>query len=76
MNNFALILSHDEALVFFEWLSSLEERVDSTIYDEAEQNVVWKIEGQLEKGLPDVVMEDYRERVTAAKLRVALPKAE
>ena len=70
MNDVSLVLKHEEALVFFEWLGLLEERADSGLCDEAEQKVIWKIEGELEKQLPDVVMEDYKQRVSAAKSRI------
>ena len=70
MNDISLILKHEEALILFEWLALLEERSDSRLCDEAEQKVIWNIEGQLEKQLPDVVMEDYKQRVSAAKRRI------
>ncbi|TWT29622.1 hypothetical protein [Blastopirellula retiformator] len=70
MNEISLILKHEEALVLFEWLASLEEKSDSSMCDDAEQKVIWKIEAQLEKLLPDVVMEDYKDRVSAAKLKI------
>lgn len=70
MDEVTLALNRDEALVFFEWLSSLQERADFSVYDESEQKVIWKIEGQLEKMLPDIVLKDYKERVSAAKLRI------
>lgn len=70
MNDVSLVLKHEEALVFFEWLGLLGERADSGLCDEAEQKVIWKIEGELEKQLPDVVMEDYKQRVSAAKSRI------
>ena len=70
MDDISLVLKHDEALVFFEWLSLLEEKNKSEMFDEAEQKVIWKIEGQLESQLPDVVMDDYNARVVAAKSRL------
>ena len=70
MNDVSLVLKHEEALVFFEWLALLEDRADSGLCDEAEQKVIWKIEGELEKQLPDVVMVDYKQRVLAAKSRI------
>lgn len=67
MNGMNILLTHEEALVLYEWLASREENANSLQCDEAEQGVIWKIEGQLERMLPDVLMKDYKERVAAAK---------
>jgi hypothetical protein len=62
-------LSQDEALVLFEWLASLEQKPNEPP-DEAEQRVIWRLEGQLESLLTVVVAADYRERVLLAKKAV------
>jgi hypothetical protein len=70
MSDITLSLKHDEALVLFEWLASLEEKELLNMYDEAEQKVLWQIEAQLESILPDILMSDYAARVAAAKGRL------
>ena len=61
-------LSHDEALVLFEWLA----RVDGSlpVVDPTEQDVLWRIEGQLEKTLVEPLAADYKDAVDAARLRL------
>ena len=46
-----LELTSDEALVFFEWLSRLDERDALPVEDPAEEQVLWRLHGQLEKTL-------------------------
>jgi hypothetical protein len=46
-----LDLNEDEALVFFEWLSRLDERDVLEYEDPAEREVLWILHGQLEKAL-------------------------
>lgn len=70
MQSFTISLSHDDALVLFEWMASLEEKGAAGLTDEAEQVVIWRVEAQLEASLPDIVMNDYEARVSAAKRRV------
>ena len=70
MSDISLTLKHDEALILFEWLASLEEKALHNVCDEAEQKVLWQIEAQLESQLPDILMSDYAARVAAAKGRV------
>jgi hypothetical protein len=67
MDDISLLLKHEEALVLFEWLTLLDDNGDSDLCDEAQQKVLWKVEGLLEKLLPDVVMEDYKERTEEGK---------
>jgi hypothetical protein len=61
-------LSHDEALVLFEWLA----RVDGClpVIDPSEQDVLWQIEGQLEKNLVEPLAADYKDAVDAARSRL------
>lgn len=63
-----LELSHDEALVLFEWLA----RNDGTlpISDAAEQDVLWRLEAQLEKTLVEPLTPDYTDSVRAARARI------
>jgi hypothetical protein len=62
-------LTRDEALVLFEWLASLDEKQTFHL-EEAEQKVVWRIEGQLESLLTEVLAPDYREQLRIAKRNV------
>ena len=61
-------LSHDEALVLFEWLA----RVDGSlpVVDSSEQDVLWRIEAQLEKKLVEPLAADYKDAVDAARSRL------
>lgn len=70
MSTISIVLKHDEALVLFEWLTSLEEIHAAGMCDAAEQKVLWQVEGQLESMLPDVLLNDYKDRVAAAKRRL------
>jgi hypothetical protein len=60
-------LNENEALVLFEWLARLDEREGEAAIDQAEQQVLWKLEGQLESNLNEVVSMDYLQRVAEAK---------
>jgi hypothetical protein len=60
-------LNQTEALVLFEWLAKRDESASQTSTDQAEQQVLWKLEGQLESALADVLSADYSQRVTEAK---------
>lgn len=70
MADMLITLNHNEALVLYNWISSLEQNPVSDLCDEAEHTVLWRIEGQIESALPDVVMSDYTKRVMAAKAGV------
>ncbi len=59
-------LTRYEALVLFEWLASLGETTELKL-DEAEQTVIWRLEGRLESVLTEVLVPDYKERLMAAK---------
>lgn len=54
-----LTLSRAEALVLFEWLARCDEAAYSSDH-EAEQRVVWTLESQLEKALPELLSAEYR----------------
>ena len=69
--NISFELSRDEALVFFEWLSTLEE-LHSTVYcDPAEERIVWKLEGILERALVEPFDPNYHEIIAQAQRRVS-----
>ena len=62
--------SRCEALVLFELLASFDARQERIRLDAAEQSVLWRLEGQLESMLTEIVAADYLERVAAAKRSV------
>ena len=61
-------LSHDEALVLFEWLAHNDGALP--ISDPAEQDVLWRLEGQLEKTLVEPLAANYADVVHAARVRI------
>ncbi len=65
-----LSLTHDQALVLFEWLSREDGKSALPTEHEAEQKVLWEIEGQLERALVDPLRPDYAAAVSAARERV------
>jgi len=70
-----LELNQDEALVFFEWLSRLDEKDAFPCEDPAEQQVLWSLHGQLEKSMTEPFSANYRELVEQARLRVKANQA-
>ena len=60
-------LSHEEALVLFEWLSSLEESASVPPAGSAERTVLWKIGAQLESSLHEIFATDYTDQLTRAR---------
>ena len=70
-----LELNQDEALVFFEWLSRLDEKDAFPCEDPAEQQVLWSLHGQLEKTMTEPFGANYRELVEQARLRVKANQA-
>ena len=65
-----LELTHDQALVLFEWLARLDEQDAFPVEDAAEEQVLWCLHGQLEKALSEPFRADYRELVAQARERV------
>lgn len=66
-------LSHDEALVLFEWLSRTDERTSDfadLIEDQAEQRALWNLTALLERELVDPVQAEYRTLVDEARSRL------
>lgn len=63
-----LELTQDQALVFFEWLSRLEEGLPSE--HEAERQVLWTLQAQLERALTEPFHPDYKSLVERARSRV------
>ena len=67
----SIVLSRNEALILFDWLASFETRGLQSACDDAEQSVLWKIEGRLESTLIDIFADNYHERLEQAKRFVA-----
>jgi hypothetical protein len=65
-----LELTDDEALVFFEWLSRLDESDAAPCEHDAERHVLWTLHGQLERTLKEPLQPDYRDLVANARSKV------
>ncbi|MGN6109572.1 MAG: hypothetical protein ACTHU0_30975 [Kofleriaceae bacterium] len=63
-------LSHDQALVLFEWLSRFDESGDPAFVDPGEQAALWVLEGSLESKLSEQFRPNYLELVAQARERV------
>ena len=63
----AIELSEAEALVLFEFLARFDEAGEVAIEDEAELNVLWLVEGQLEQTLVAPLRPDYDQLVRNAR---------
>jgi hypothetical protein len=56
----SIMLSKNEAIVLFEFLSRLnEEKVSKLFVDQAEERVLWDIVATLEKQLPEPLSSNY-----------------
>ena len=67
----SLNFSSDEALVLLEWLSSLNEKEDFSLFqDQAEQRVLFDLEAQLEKIISVTFEENYADVLSKARQRV------
>ncbi len=65
-----ITLTADQALVFFEWLTREDGKGRPPTEHQAEQNVLWEIEAQLEKTLVEPLQPDYAVKVAAARERL------
>ncbi|MCM0674845.1 hypothetical protein NCC78_09095 [Micromonospora phytophila] len=66
-------LSHDEALVLFEWLSRTDELTNDfgdLVEDQAEQRALWNLTCLLERVLVEPVRSEHRELVEQARSRL------
>ena len=68
-------LTGDQALVLFDWITRFDETGDPTFVDQAEQTLLWIIEGSLEKALVAPFAANYLELVAQARDRVRDPEA-
>lgn len=65
-----LDLSHEQALVFYEWLSKLNAAEGKHFDDQAEERVLWDIEAMLESVLQEPIGDRYRELLETARSAV------
>jgi hypothetical protein len=65
-----LELTRAEALVLFEWLVRLDSAEAFPIEDQAEQNVLWSLDGQLEKAPTEPLASNYRELLEESRRKV------
>jgi prepilin signal peptidase PulO-like enzyme (type II secretory pathway) len=63
-------LTGDEALVLFDWIGKFNENGDGAFRDQAEQKVLWIIEGRLEKVMVAPFAGNYVELLARARDRV------
>ena len=65
-----LQLTQSEALVLFDFLSRFSETERLAIVDQAEERVLWDLQGKLEKKLVEPFQADYTEVLKSARLEV------
>ena len=64
-------LNKDEALVLFEFLSRINYNELKEIFeDQAEQKILWILEGQLEKQLAEPFKPDYKDIIKEARNKI------
>lgn len=63
-------LTRAEALVLFEWIARTDSAQAIPVEHSAEQHVLWRVEGQLESALVEVLQPDYKRAVDAARAAV------
>lgn len=71
-----LELSRDQALVLFEWLARSDDQHSLATAHEAEQIVLWVLEGELERALTTLFSPEYEQCVAEARERVLAEKVE
>jgi hypothetical protein len=62
-----LRLTRQQALVFFEWLSTIDTDNQKNFTHPAEEKVVWALESQLEAVLTEPFSEDYQKLLLNAR---------
>ncbi|WP_205679059.1 hypothetical protein [Aquisphaera insulae] len=68
-----LQLTHDEALVLFEFLTRFQDEDSLVIRNQAEQRALWNLQALLETSLVDPFKPDYEALVVAARDRLRDP---
>jgi hypothetical protein len=69
--NITITLSHDEALVLFEFFGRFDERDDFTMRHTAEYLAFMRLSAQLDKALVEPLQPDYLKSLRAARERLA-----
>ena len=70
LQSITISLSHDEALVLFEWLTQFNAAPENEFEDQAEQRALWNLEAALESVLTEPFRPDYQELLAAARSRL------
>ncbi|MBS1503205.1 MAG: hypothetical protein JST32_14145 [Bacteroidetes bacterium] len=71
MENITIDLTHDQALVLFEFLARFNATHNTEIFeDESEQKMLWLIEGQLERALVEPFWPNYLDIIKEARDRL------
>jgi hypothetical protein len=70
----AIELSNKEALVLFEFLHRFDDEDAYPFADQAEQRVLWKLEGVLEKQLVEIFSPHYGKLLAEAREQVRDPR--
>ena len=65
-----LDLTHDEALVLYDWLTRFNQRDNADFADQAEERVMFDLEAMLEKVLVAPLQSDYAARLAQARVNV------
>lgn len=64
-------LGKDEALVLFDFLSRINDKGLKEIFeDQAEQKVLWTLEGHLEKQLVEPFKPEYKDIISEARNKI------
>ncbi len=63
-------LTHAQALVLFDWISRDGVTEGLSYEDQAEEQVLWTLEGQLEKQIGELFSDNYKELLAAARDKV------
>jgi hypothetical protein len=66
-NEINLSLSRSKALVLFDFLSRFTEQKRLQICDQAEERVLWDIQADLERALPEPLSPDYAHHLKRAR---------
>ncbi len=69
-----LQLTHDEALVLFEYLRRCDDDNSLVFIDQAEERALWNLEGKIEKQLAELFDPRYGELLQAARDRLRDPE--
>ena len=69
--NISITLSHDEALVLFEFFGRFDKHDDFTMRHTAEYLAFMRLSAQLDKALVEPVQPDYLQSLQAARERLA-----